>query len=102
MIKPAPPRTTLTMFGGNLSIQEFRSYCCDYSTFQIEYKPPMVPIVTSIQNINLEKKQQTQSYIPLDLKKVSKAEKNLQSMKSNHGKRKKLNTLENCMNLKYV
>ncbi len=43
-IRVAPPREMLSMFGGSLSIEEFRADNCDYSGLRMVHVPNMYPI----------------------------------------------------------
>ena len=88
-IKPALPRLALKKFGGFKTIDEFR--CCN-KTYEL-IMPPMINILPSLEEvvssnsnnniINLSK--------PSDLK-----------LKRNNPLPNFKNSLENCMNLKYV
>ena len=99
-IKLAPSRLCLSIFGGNLSIEEFRSCNEDYS---LNYKvvfPPMISVIPSVEEIKKDVlKNNKPIYIPIDKERIMKVNNDLRL------KRKKpitnKNTLENCMKLTY-
>ena len=49
-IKSAPPRCSLKMFGGELSIEEFREGFDSYGMFPKINMPPMIPLMHVINN----------------------------------------------------
>ena len=89
-IKLASPRLSLKKFGGRFSINEFRK---NNSNYNKEFKlllPPMISIIPAIEEININNKSNF-NILNTDLKlKRSKPLVNSD------------NTLENCMNLKYL
>lgn len=103
-IKLAPPRQTLQIFGGPLSIIQFRNTLeCYDKTYALNY-PPLVSINVQQEQINFDtsqfNKKDMSLFIPVDQDRVSEASENLKL------KRKKpisetINTLENCMNLQF-
>lgn len=57
-IEMAPPREALKMFGGYMSIEEFRDHCIKQDrAFQV-VKPPMISIIPKIEE-NLHSKQRS-------------------------------------------
>ncbi len=98
-IKKALPRTTLSMFGGNLSIEEFRSF---HNQYREEHKlqfPPLIPIKTSIEKYSIASISK-KTFIPLDNTRVQKARRNLKLCRKKP-LQSNMNTLEQCMNLQY-
>jgi hypothetical protein len=99
-IKLSPPRMTLKMFGGDLTIEQFRESNNLSSKYKIVY-PPMVSVIPSIEvnNKNDLGKKNESFYIPIDKDRIKKVNNDLRL------KRRKpisnRNTLENCMRLKY-
>ena len=88
-IKLAPPRLSLQKFGGRFSINEFRKYNSNYNK---EFKlllPPMISIIPAIEEINTNNN--SNSIINSELK----LKRSKPILNSN-------NTLESCMNLKYL
>lgn len=99
-IKLAPPKICLRIFGGNLSIEEFRENCHNYYQEFTVINPPMVSIIPQIEenqsNLILKKTK----YIPLDKSRVDKATEDLR-LHRNKPLSESVNTLENCMKLSY-
>ena len=98
-IKKALPRTTLQMFGGNLSIQEFRSY---HNQYREEHKlqfPPLLPIKSNLEKYSIASLHK-KKFIPLDDTRVQKAKRNLK-LSRKKPLQSNMNTLEQCMNLQY-
>ncbi len=103
-IKLAPPRQTLQIFGGPLSINQFRNTLEKYDKTYILNFPPLVSINVQQEQINFDTNQFNRKdmslFIPVDQDRISEASENLKL------KRKKpisetINTLENCMNLQF-
>lgn len=101
-IKLAAPRMMLRQFGGNMSVEEFRKLNNNYNKDYHVALPPMISIIPKIQESYHKKTNKTDKsvFIPLDMKKVSKAQENLRLKRKVPSKNR--NTLENCMKLKYV
>ena len=100
-IQLAPPQSTLKIFGGPLSIEEFRSYSRDTKKYKLVY-PPMIAVIPQVDDEpwNCQLNNEKPSYVPLDIKKVEQAKVNLR-LKRGKPITNKSNTLENCMKLKY-
>ena len=99
-IKLAPSRLCLNIFGGNLSIEEFRKCNEDYS---LNYKvvfPPMVSIIPSMEEIKKDVlKNNKSTYIPIDKERILRVNNDLRLKRKNPITNR--NTLENCMKLTY-
>ena len=94
-IKLAAPKETLKIFGGSLSIKDFRMYNTNYSREFNIIKPPMISIIPQqefkcVQNLNTSKKN-------LSISNFSEKDLRLKRSKPYIGSK---NTLEKCMNLK--
>ena len=100
-IQLAPPKSSLKMFGGSLTINEFRTYSRDCNNYNLVY-PPMIAIIPQIDDEPWNQKREIKkpNYIPLDNKKVEQAKTNLR-LKRKKPLANKSNTLENCMKLMY-
>lgn len=103
-IKLAPPRQTLQIFGGPLSIIQFRKTLETYDKTYVLNFPPMTSINVQQEQVNFDtsqfNKKDMSLFIPVDHDRISEASENLKL------KRKKpisetTNTLENCMNLQF-
>ena len=101
-IKLAPPRRTLKKFGGILSIEEFRKFNDNYyKQYNIIY-PPMISILPDIEKIDINKDlKKKYDYIPVDKDRIKKISDNLILIRKKPIN-KYVNTLENCMSLRYV
>lgn len=90
------PRETLKMFGGNLSIEEFREKSNDSNTCVNIYYPPMIPIVPKIeesQEIHHKKWEHNTTYF------MNQASNTLR-IKRDKPLNNKRHTLEKYMNIK--
>jgi hypothetical protein len=52
-LKLAPPRRMLVQYGGNMTIEDFRRYCQNYTKDYLVNFPPMVSVPTVAEEINL-------------------------------------------------
>ena len=98
IVKLAPNRICLKMFGGNMTIEEFRNFTdSNKITNILEY--PMIPISLQIEEINYDNSYNKNDYIPIDQDRVKKLEQKIKLMRTtpllNHK-----NTLEHTMNIK--
>ena len=93
---------TLRKFGGNLSIDEYRSVNINYYK---DYKitlPPMLSVIPTMEEKNINNDSvKEQKYVPLDGEKIKTADAQLR-LKRNKPLPDFKNTLENCMQLRYV
>ncbi len=100
-IKCAPPRETLNIFGGSYSIDDFRELNNNYCrTVNILY-PPMISIIPHIEENYIDLIERKDNYIPIDIERIKKVNNDLK-LKRNTPLNNPNNTLENCMNLKYI
>ena len=99
-IKLAPPRLALEVFGGHLSIEQFReSNNIKNRNFKVVL-PPMVSIIPSLEEVNRDSlKKKDSFFIPLDKERIKKVNNDLRLKRRKPMSNK--NTLENCMMLKY-
>ena len=99
-IKLAPHRMTLEMFGGNLSIEEFRSSFQSNKNYNVNF-PPMISVIPAVEQNNKSEnnKRNDAYYIPIDKERIKKVNNDLRLKRKNPINNK--NTLENCMRLKY-
>lgn len=100
-IKLAPPKLSLKIFGGTLSIEEFRECNTDYLKNYKIVLPPMVSIIPSLEEIKKDTLRKKDSYyVPLDKERIKKVHNDLRLKRNKPISNR--NTLENCMRLKYV
>lgn len=99
-IKLAPSKLCLSIFGGNLSIEEFRKCNEDNS---LNYKvvfPPMISVIPTCEEIKKDVLKTNKSmFIPIDKDRIIKVNNDLRLKRKNPISNK--NTLENCMKLTY-
>lgn len=98
IVRLAPKRNCLNIFGGKMSIEEFRSFTNQNKIINIlEY--PMISASQQIEEINYENNSNKTNFIPIDEERVKKLEQQIKLMRRtpllNHK-----NTLEHTMNIK--
>lgn len=100
-LNPSISRKCLNVFGGPLTIQQFREKSIKNNKFNI-LTYPMVSIVEHVEEINESSSYDTKinGFIPLDRSRVSKIEDNNRSMESSLTKSKTV--LEETMKLKFT
>jgi len=98
-IKLAAPRLSLNVFGGKLSIEEFRQCNTNnYKNYKIVF-PPMVSIIASLEEVKKDSIIKN-NYVPINKENIKKINNDLRLKREKPISNK--NTLENCMRLKYV
>ena len=99
-IKCAPPRESLSIFGGNLSIDDFRKINNNYNVKVIEIIPPMISVMPQLEEVTFNNYEVKKDFIPIDKDRLKKVNNDFKLKRTITNKND--NTLENCMNLKYV
>ena len=103
-IKLAPPRQCLNIFGGPLTITQFRTTLENYNKTYVLNFPPMTSINIQQEQINFElnnfNKKDLSLFIPVDQDRVLEANENLKLKRKKPVSESK-NTLETCMNLQF-
>jgi hypothetical protein len=99
VVKPAPQKLNLTMFGGQQTIEEFRKFTSSNKLTNINF-PPMMTIVQQLEEINESEINSDYKYIPLDNDRIKKYTDELRLKRSKPVNNYK-NTLDHAMNLKY-
>jgi len=100
IVKPAPNRLCLKMFGGYMSIEKFRSFCDTGKLVHINF-PPMISMTQQIEEVNEYEVNSELRYIPVDNERVSRYKEKIifrRPVKSNQEK----SLLEHAMNVKFV
>lgn len=99
-VRQAPDRLTLRMFGGPLSIEDFRASCAS-SRFTLVHFPPMQCVTQQLEEVYDGDMRSAYRFIPLDNERVTKYQEKLKLRRS-----KPLasfnNTLDQTMSLKYT
>jgi hypothetical protein len=98
VVKQAPPREALTMFGGKLSIEEYRQYFESNKILTLNF-PPMLTITQQIEEINDCDVNSEYRYIPFDTERLDKYKEKLLLKRSKPLTNFK-HTLDHLMNLK--
>ena len=65
-IVPAPPRKALSMFGGHLSIEEFRNNNVQYKKEYLYLIPPMVSIIPLIEESSQNTENNERGIVPIN------------------------------------
>lgn len=98
IVKLAPKRSCLKIFGGNMSIDEFRTFTESNKIINIlEY--PMIAVTQQIEEINYNNDYNKNNYIPIDETRIQKLEQKIKLMRTKPLLNNK-NTLEHTMNIK--
>jgi hypothetical protein len=100
IVKPAPNRLSLKMFGGHMDIDEFRKYCETSKIININF-PPMMTITQQIEEVNESDLNNDFRYIPIDTDRINRFKEKMKLKRSKPVTNFK-NTLDHTMNLKYI
>lgn len=98
-VYPAPPRKCLTMFGGYMSIEEFRNFKNSNKIINVN-KSPFVVVVDQIEEINdFNHKQQQDILLNFDKERISNLENKLNKQQEELLQNNYRNTLNATMNI---
>ena len=100
VVKSAPDRLSLTIFGGHMSIQQFRSYSSDNKQLIINC-PPMHSLTQQVEEVNDSDLCSGYRYVPLDNDRVTRYQEKIRLTRTKPLMNFK-NTLDHTMNLKYM
>ena len=100
-IKFAPPRESLIKFGGSLTIEDFRSFNNSYNKKIQKICHPVVSLVPQMEEVFMNVSDKCHNYIPVDVNRIKKVNNDLK-LKRSRPVTDPVNTLESCMNLKYI
>jgi len=95
IIKTAPPREMLQMFGGNMTIDEFRKTNTSEKSIHVNF-PPMTVLISQFEEINDSDISSNLKYIPLDIDRIDKYREKIKLQRTLPVNQHK-NTLENVM-----
>lgn len=98
IVRQAPPREALVMFGGKFSIEEYRKYVNTTKLLTINF-PPMMTITQQIEEINDCDVNSEYRYIPIDQDRLNKYKEKL-TLKRSKPLTNFKHTLDHLMNLK--
>lgn len=99
VVKPAPPRLSLKMFGGHMEIEQFRSFGSTHKFVNINF-PPMTSVTQQLEEINDFELCNEVKYIPIDNERVNKYKEKI-TFRRNKPLVDSNKSLESTMNLKY-
>jgi hypothetical protein len=99
IVKAAPDRLALKIFGGYMDIEEFRDFFKSNKMVNINF-PPMSSLTQQIEEINEYELNSEYKYIPLDQDRIDKYKAKM--FKRNKPLINSKNSLETSMNLKYT
>lgn len=100
LVRPAPSRLVLSMFGGPMSIEHFRERCHTSRLILVNF-PPMMTVTQQVEEINQRDMRSEYRYIPLDSERVNKYKEKIKLKRSKPLVNYK-NTLDHTMNLKFA
>lgn len=99
IVKPAPDRLALKMFGGHLDIDEFRQFFKSNKLVNVNF-PPMSSLTQQIEEVNEYELNNDYKYIPIDTERIDKYKAKMM-FKRNKPLVNTKNSIESIMNLKY-
>lgn len=97
-VKAAPSRLALRMFGGHMSIDEFRAFCKTSKLINLNF-PPMMTLTQQLEEINQCDVNQDYKYVPVDTERVNKYKEKIK-LKRQKPLMNYQHTLDHVMNLK--
>jgi hypothetical protein len=100
LIKPAPDKMTLKMFGGFMDIDAFRGYSHSNKVININF-PPMTSLTQQIEEINEYELNPDMRYIPLDNERINRCKEKMIFKRTKPLTNEKT-SLESSMNVKYI
>jgi hypothetical protein len=100
IVKPAPDKITLKMFGGFMDIEAFRSYSGTNKVMNVNF-PPMTSLTQQIEEINEYELNSDLRYIPLDNERINRCKEKM-IFKRNKPLISEKTTLESSMNVKFM
>lgn len=100
LIKPAPDKMTLKMFGGFMDIDTFRNYSNAHKVINVNF-PPMTSLTQQIEEINEYELNPNMRYIPLDNERINRCKEKMIFKRTKPLINEKT-SLESSMNVKYI
>jgi len=100
LVKAAPDRMALKLFGGFMDIEQFRTFCNTSKLIHVNF-PPMTSITQQIEEINEYEMNSEVRYIPIDNDRINRyKEKIIFKRPKANGQEKSM--LEHAMNMKFI
>lgn len=100
VVRPAPCRLALDIFGGHMSIDDFRAFT-QSSRHIIVNSPPMMAVSQQVEEMNVSDLRSEYKYIPLDTDRVVRFQEKIRLKRSKPVVNFK-NTLDHAMRVKIV
>lgn len=100
IVKPAPDRLALKMFGGYLDIHEFRQFFKSNKLVNVNF-PPMLSLTQQIEEVNDYELNNDYKYIPIDTDRIDKYKAKMM-FKRNKPLVNTKNSIDSIMNLKFA
>ena len=100
-VKLAPNRLALEMFGGHMTIDEFRSSAASSKIVNINF-PPMATLTQQVEELNDSDVRSEYRYIPLDIDRINRYKEKIILKRSKPTTASKKNTLDSLMNLRFT
>jgi hypothetical protein len=100
-IRPAPDRLALKIFGGHLSIDEFRVYASSSDRYIIANTSPMISVTQQLEELNEQDTHSEYRYVPIDSERVCRFQEKIK-LKRNKPLLNTKNTLDQSMKLKFT
>ncbi len=98
VVKPAPDRLALNIFGGHLCIEEFRAFAASNRHILVN-SPPMLTVTQQVEEVNDSDLRSEYRYIPLDSERISRYQEKIRLKRSKPLVNFK-NTLDHTMKLR--
>lgn len=99
-VKLAPNRLALKMFGGHMTIDEFRASASSAKIVNINF-PPMATLTQQVEELNDTDVRSEYRYIPLDIERINRYKEKIVLKRSKPTTASKKNTLDSLMNLRF-
>ena len=100
LVKPAPNRLALKLFGGYMEIDQFRSFCDTGKLIHINF-PPMHSLTQQIEEVNQYDINSELRYIPVDNERVTRYKEKITFRRPKNSTQEK-SILEHAMNMKFI
>lgn len=98
-LRSAPSRLALTMFGGHMTIEEFRSFGESKKFIHVNF-PPMMTMTLQVEEINDSDIHMEHKYVPIDVDRVNKYKEKVMLRRTKPLLSGQKNTLDSTMNIR--
>lgn len=101
VVRPAPDRLALSIFGGHMGVEEFRAHSVDTMRHVVVNCPPMQSVTQQVEEVGDADLSSEYRYVPIDTERVTKFQEKVRLMRTKPLVNFK-NTLDHTMKLKYA